>query len=277
MQTVKVVRSSESEGELFEALSRFERMGKALEDKHAALLEETNRLREQLVLKEREIARSAKMAALGETAAAIAHEVRNPLGAMRLFISLIRRDCEDRPQVLDMLGHLETGVKTLDGVVANILLFSRNRPLAMGVVNFSSILCDQVNSFKLVRPGLKIHIEQDGNPFINGNEAGIRQLIWNLLQNAGDALNGVGEIWVRVEDRRDGQRELQLTVHDSGPGIPEELLPTLFEPFVTSKREGTGLGLAIVKQVAMEHGGEVSVVNEGGAKFVIKFPRGGSK
>jgi len=249
-------------------------MGKALEEKHAALIEETNRLREQLALKEREIARGAKMAALGETAAAIAHEVRNPLGAMRLFMSLIRRDCEDRPQVLEMLGHLETGVKTLDGVVANILLFARNRPLVKGVINFGSILCDQVNSFKLVRPNIKVSLQQAGSPFLSGNEAGIRQLVWNLLQNAGEALGGSGEIRIGVVG---SSSELELTVHDNGPGVPEELLPRLFEPFVTGKREGTGLGLAIVKQVVGEHGGEVSVVNDSGAKFVIKFPRGGAK
>lgn len=275
MQTAKVdLAQGATGGELFEALARFERMGKMLEEKHAALLAEADRLREQLAIKDREIERGAKMAALGETAAAIAHEVRNPLGAMRLFMSLIRRDCEDRPQVLEMLGHLETGVKTLDGVVANILLFSRNRPLAMGVVNFGSIILEQVNSFKLVRPGIKVVLEQSGNPFLNGNEAAIRQLFWNLLQNAGEALGGSGEIRVGVVGR---SNEIELTVHDSGAGVPEQLLPKLFEPFVTGKKEGTGLGLAIVKQVAVEHGGDVSVVNEAGAKFVIKFPRGGTK
>ena len=176
VKTLEVASSDGVESEILEALERFERMGSALETKHAALLEETERLREQLALKEREIARGAKMAALGETAAAIAHEVRNPLGAMRLFLSLIRRDCEDRPQVLEMLGHLETGVKTLDGVVANILLFARNRPLAMGVVNLGAIVAEQLNSFKLVRPGIKVLVTQSGSPFIKGNEAAIRNL-----------------------------------------------------------------------------------------------------
>ncbi len=262
------------EAELLEAISRFERMGRALEDKHTALLAEAIRLREQLALKEKEIARSAKMAALGETAAAIAHEVRNPLGAMRLFLSLIRRDCADRPQVIEMLGHLETGVKTLDGVVANILLFARNRPLSMGVVNLSSILGEQVSSFRVVRPGVQVQLEQHGSPFIKGNEAAIRQLIWNLLQNAGDALGGVGEIRVQLAEF---ENRLELVVHDNGPGVPDELMARIFEPFVSGKKEGTGLGLAIVRQVVSEHAGEIAVTNEGGARFVIRFPRGGTK
>jgi signal transduction histidine kinase len=105
----------------------------------------------------------------------------------------------------------------------------------------------------------------------------LQQVVWNLLRNAADALDGQGTIWVRggvSRSRRTGQVQALLVIEDDGPGLADEVLPSLFEPFFTTKEGGTGLGLATCHRIVSGHGGTMDAENrpEGGARFIVRLP-----
>jgi signal transduction histidine kinase len=113
-----------------------------------------------------------------------------------------------------------------------------------------------------------------GSPFVNGNEIGLRQVFNNLILNASQARRSGGVISISIEDGESGQA--LISVQDNGPGIDHSILDSLFDPFVTNKKEGTGLGLSIVKQIIDQHNGTITASNRpsGGAHFLIVLPRG---
>lgn len=254
------------------AFTRFNETGERLEARYQALLQETEDLRHQLREKEKEVKRSEKLATLGETAAAIAHEVRNPLGAIKLFLSLLRRDVHTIPSAVTLVDQIDTSITSLDHVVENILQFSRGKPLTFAPVNLQAIVLEQIEMLRpraMGRDAMACTVE--GSPFLIANEVALRQIMHNLIQNALQATRQNGRITINIADR--DSTHLELTVQDSGSGIPEHLLATVFDPFVTTKNEGTGLGLAIVHQLVSQHHGTVSVENRDGARFVVVLPR----
>lgn len=258
---------------LKDAFVRFSEASSRLESKYQLLLEESQTLREVLRQKEEEIKRQERLAMLGETAAALAHEVRNPLGAIRLFVSLLRRDLSEKPKSIEIIDQIDGSISALDNVVSNILQFSRERKLVFAPVNIHSIIQEQLLRFpRSATNTATFELNLLANPFLNGNESSLRQVFYNLIFNALQATNHKGHIIISSEDAGD---QLRATLRDNGPGIPEEILNRLFEPFVTTKNEGTGLGLAIVKKIVEQHGGSIEVVNDHGAVFRITFPRGG--
>jgi two-component system sensor histidine kinase AtoS len=257
---------------LEEAFERFSRSSHQLQERYTTLLKESEALREQLRDKDTEIQRAEQLATLGKTAAAMAHEIRNPLGAMKLFASLLKEDLADRPDSCALVGNIENSIQSIDYVVSNILQFSRNHNPTFTPVNICSILSGQLEEIKQ-HEGVIVSTEISSvNPFLTGNDHGLRQVFRNLFLNACQAMRYKGLLEVRTEELSNG--DLQVLIQDSGPGIPEDLLDTLFEPFVTSRNEGTGLGLAIVKQIVDQHGGAVQVTNgKRGAKFQVSLPR----
>lgn len=258
---------------LKDAFARFSEASERLEQKYQTLLEETKVLREALRQKDLEIKRQERLAMLGETAAAIAHEVRNPLGAIKLFISLLRQDVADKPESIKLVDQVDTSIAALDHVVSNILQFSKERKLTVTPVNVHSIIQEQLLSFPRSESNqATFALELTAAPYLLGNEASLRQVFYNLFHNALQATSYQGHITIRTSERADSN--LVITITDSGPGIPEDIQDKIFEPFVTSKNEGTGLGLAIVKQIVEQHGGMIDAANTGsGAMFQIVLPK----
>jgi two-component system, NtrC family, sensor histidine kinase AtoS len=259
---------------LEEAFKRFNETGERLEARYQALLQETENLRLQLAEKEKEVKRSEKLATLGETAAAIAHEVRNPLGAITLFLSLLRRDVENMPSAIKLVDQIDKSIVSLNDVVENILQFSRDRVATRAPLNIHTLVTEQIAvcQHNCQKPAvLECHLS--GNPLMIGNEIGLKQIVHNLLINALQATRFEGHVQVNVSDEED--EIIKIEVNDNGPGIPESLIGTIFDPFVTTKNEGTGLGLAIVRQLAEQHQGSVSVANKNGAHFTVRIPRNG--
>lgn len=256
---------------LSEAFERFSEASGRLEQKYNQLLEETRVLRETVKAKDIEIKRQERLAMLGETAAAIAHEVRNPLGAMKLFVSLLKSDLADRPESLKLVEQIDTSIVSLNHVVSNILQFSRERTMPVGPINLHSIIQEQVHAFPRTEVNqATFTLSLGASPFMLGNDGGIRQVFYNLILNAMQATSYRGHIEIVTSDEESG---IRVTVKDSGAGIPQEMLEKIFEPFVTTKNEGTGLGLAIVKQIVEFHGGTIAACNEAGAMISIFFPR----
>lgn len=257
---------------LKEAFDRFSDASQKLEQKYELLLRETEVLRTRLEEKDKEVRKVERLAVLGETAAGIAHEVRNPLGAIRLFVSLLKQDLRDRPESLELAHQIEASVHSLDRVVSNILLFSKEESHPSAPVNVHSIIKEQILHFEKVRgTDMEYRAALHANPFVRGNEHSLRQVIYNLLLNSVQACRTDGCVQVATFDGEND--ELCLVIRDSGPGIPEELIGRIFEPFMTTKTEGTGLGLSIVKRIIEQHHGYIHVHNDQGAVFQVTIPR----
>ena len=253
------------------AFRKFTETSAKLEEKHGVLLAEIESLKAELRAKDQEIKRTERLALLGETAGALAHEVRNPLGAVKLFISLLRRDLSDRPQSLEAIDQIDKSITSLDHVVSNILYFSKERRIAMAPVNIHSLIREQALPAQLgISTEAPITISVEGSPFIQGNEHGLRQVFRNLFLNALQATKFKGKIEVSATSSDGATR---IVVRDDGPGIPEGVIGKIFDPFVTTKNEGTGLGLAIVRQIVTGHGGTITARNNGGAEFTITLPQ----
>jgi signal transduction histidine kinase len=258
---------------LAEVMERFNESSSKLELRHTALMEEVEELREQLRRKDEEMKRSERLAMLGETAAALAHEVRNPLGAIALFVSMLKSDLGDRPQSLGLVDEIEKSISSLDQVVSNVLHFAKNNKLHLGPVNLHSLVQEVRQHFSgLYGSNARIFASLNGNPFLVADEQALRQCLYNLMTNALQVTAFAGEIAISVTED-EAKDTVSLIVRDNGPGIPAEIMPRMFEPFASGRREGTGLGLSIVKRIVVAHGGEISARNTPGAEFTVVLPR----
>jgi signal transduction histidine kinase len=258
---------------LVEVMERFNESSSKLELRHTALMQEVDDLREQLRVKDEEIKRSERLAVLGETAAALAHEVRNPLGAISLFVSMLKRDLADRPQSLDLVEEIEKSISSLDQVVSNVLHFAKNNKLHLSPINLHSLVQEVAQHFTSLYGGTaKISTSLSGNPFVIADSQALRQCLYNLMTNSLQVTGFTGSISLSVSDT-ESEGPVTLVVRDDGAGIPDEIFPRLFEPFASGRREGTGLGLSIVKRIVVAHGGEISARNTPGAEFRVVLPR----
>lgn len=263
----------ESVSNLVDVIERFNESSSKLELRHSVLMKEIEDLREQLRKKDEEMKRSERLAMLGETAAALAHEVRNPLGAIALFVSMLKNDLSQHPQPLVLVEEIEKSISSLDQVVSNVLHFAKNNKLHLGPVNIHSLAQEvRHHFFGLYGQNVTIDLEVTGNPFIIADGQALRQCFYNLITNALQvtAFSGAINITVKDEDEADS---VSILVRDDGVGIPQEIMERLFEPFASGRREGTGLGLSIVKRIVVAHGGDISAHNTPGAQFTIRLPR----
>ncbi len=225
--------------------------------------------------REREVLRADQLAMVGQIAAGVAHELRNPLTSVKLLVQTNLREATRLGFPSEDLEIIEQEIRRMERTLQRFLDFARppkpeRRPVGLDA------LVDQ--TFALVegrarRQGVSLRFSRPSVPVVaEADEDQVRQLLVNLVLNALDAMPDGGEIAVGLEDCGDGYAE--LTVLDSGPGIPDGLFPTLFDPFVSTKETGIGLGLAVSHRIASGHGGCLSAVNrpEGGASFLLRLP-----
>jgi signal transduction histidine kinase len=270
---------TDRERELGAIIAAYNQVTEQLKRAHDQLECEVRRLREELEQKNRELARRERLAALGEMAAGMAHEIRNPLGGVQLFAGLLRKDLAEQPGPLALVEKIANGVRSLESIVTDILTFAgeaapRFAPmcpvqLVDQAVELAQGVAEQHGAaIRWQRPsnGLtEVRVEADADQ--------IQQALLNLLQNGLEAAGAGGRVDVDVAAGRDGY--VHITVADTGPGIPTELLDRIFNPFFTTKGRGTGLGLAIVHRIAEGHGGTVRAATSrgGGAVFSLSLPR----
>ncbi len=207
---------------------------------------------------------SEKLSAIGRMAASIAHEVRNPLASMSGSIQILKKDLDVHGEDLHLMDIVLKETERLNDLVGNFLDYARPPTPRFEDVDLKDIVVDTVNllgpvatsneaSFKMELPEEPVILSLD--------VAQMRQIIMNLVKNAADAVSAGGKIIVSVSRDRNGEGSV-LAVVDDGPGIPDEVLPEIFEPFMTTKDHGTGLGLAIVYQLVQIHKGTVEVSTE---------------
>jgi signal transduction histidine kinase len=245
-----------------------------LERTHETLCGEVARLTKELEIKNRELARKNRLADLGQMASHIAHEVRNNLVPVSLYMSLLRRRLSDDSGSQDILAKIEAGFTALDATVNDLLNFTAHRQpqwQTFLVGDLVSEVCESLEP-QLESQMIDLDIDVPPNTLLSADREMIRRALLNLVLNAIDAMPDGGTL---VITSYDSVRGFELEVADSGPGLNDEAKRRAFEPFYSTKQNGTGLGLAFVHHVAEAHGGTVTVVNcpEGGAAFTIKIPR----
>lgn len=261
--------------ELGEIIEAYNLVTERLERSHVRLTEEVARLHRQLDEKNRELARKERLAALGEMAAGVAHEVRNPLGAIQLYASMLDQDLRSLPEAQRLVRKIASAVTSLDGIVSDILAFAGHERLAMQPLALARVIEEVMGLTAPQRDAVHgtIHVsEAAADAFVRADEREVTRALVNLVFNALDAAGSGGQVWLDAVEAGDGQ--IGIVVADDGPGIPAELRQRIFNPFFTTKDTGTGLGLSIVHRIAEAHGGRVEVGERpgGGATFTMVLP-----
>lgn len=263
--------------ELGKIIMAYSEVTEKLQQSHDQLMQQIASMRDELSEKNRLLERRNRLAALGEMAAGMAHEIRNPLGGIQLYASILSKDLADHPEDLLLVQKISGGVKRLEALVSQVLQFSREMRPTISVMDLAECVEQVVDlaAQSLQSRNVRCNIAGPRPLQINGDSLLIGQAILNLVLNASEAIEGGGEINVSFSAPPEGSdaKQFHLVVRDSGPGIPSGILDRIFNPFFSTKETGTGLGLAIVHRVVESHDGTIMATNcdDGGAKFEIRI------
>jgi signal transduction histidine kinase len=230
--------------------------------------EEIRSSRDQLI-------ESGKLAAVGELAAGVAHEIGNPLAAISGYIQLLNQMSGDGKTV-HYLKEMEKEVGFIDAIIRELLDFSRPSRTEDQRVSLNGIVEEALRmlSFHKAMRGVRVSSEPDSlNPEVMGSRKELLQAVLNLALNAAQAVNSDGEVRLRVSsgsgDIPEGRAAIFIS--DTGPGVPPEQVGKIFDPFYTTRRGGTGLGLSITFRIVQRHGGEITVLQQGGPGAVFRI------
>ena len=242
-------------------------------------------------LEERERLRD-RLAALGEMAAAIAHEVKNPLAGIEVMAGILKRQHAESEDAQSILRDIIKEAKMANAIVLEVLDFVRPIRLQVERISLSDVVRDAMATAESHVPRGGVHVGvslSEALPPIQGDPHQLRQLFTNLLTNAFEAMGGKGQVSISAQQLA-GEEEpaaggemhtvpvIQVEVADSGPGIPADVIDRIFSPFFTTKPQGSGLGLAIVRKIVDAHDGriDVSAPVEGGTRFRVTLPVSGT-
>lgn len=221
-----------------------------------------------------ELARSQRLAAMGEMAASLAHQLRTPLAAALLYAeNLAQENLAEVPRVR-FAGKVSEQLQRLERLIQDVLLFARGESIGRDVMAWGDLLREAVQTMEpLMREqGVEFRVvDESGGAVMVGSRKALLGALLNLLENALQATPAGGKICLSCRLAGDWGR---FTVLDSGPGVPPEKRERIFEPFFTTKGQGTGLGLAIAQGVARAHGGTIELAPAGpqGAEFSLVLP-----
>ncbi len=226
---------------------------------------------------------AGKLAAIGELAGRIAHEINNPIGIISARAKLLLEDESLSPKTRAMLEKIDQQSQRIAELVQGLLTFSRPSLGAKGPLNLGWVVD---RTLDLVLPevegaGVRIEKRLAVTAPIRGNANEMQQILLNLIKNAVDGMPGGGLL--KIETREDGDGFVELAVADTGEGIPRDVMPQIFDPFFTTKEEGkgTGLGLSITHGLVRSHDGRIEVESEEGIGTVVKIrfpvPRAGEE
>ncbi|MDE1544479.1 ATP-binding protein [Dechloromonas agitata] len=219
-----------------------------------------------------------RSAAWGEVARRLAHEIKNPLTPIQLSAERLQLKLADKLANgdADMLARgtqtIINQVQAMKRMVDDFRDYARLPTPVVAPLDLNELIREVLGLYESSSAAIDTELAGDLGPIL-GDATQLRQIIHNLLRNAEDALEGRDDARIVIRTAR-GLRHAWLTIADNGPGFPVELLPRIFEPYVTTKARGTGLGLPIVKKIVEEHQGSIEISNapEGGARIVIRLP-----
>ena len=286
-----------SKDEIGELAHSFNDMSLQLQEEHSQNLAWTRTLEERVEQKTRELKRAhehalqtEKMASIGKMAAVLAHEINNPLSGILTYSRLLRKwvDREDggrerRQEICDSLDLIASESRRCGDLVRNLLTFSRSTPMNLQAADLNQVVDRSVrlvqHQLELSSIQLQLQLTPD-LPLVQCDASQIEQVLLALVMNAIDAMPQGGNLWLTTRFRRD-DANVQIIVRDDGAGISAEILPRLFEPFLTTKESGrgVGLGLAISRSILERHNGTIEVQSEvgRGTTFTVTLPWGSEK
>ena len=229
---------------------------------------------------EDQIRRSERLASIGELAASIAHEIRNPLGAISNSVCMLKRDLALNGEDQKLFEMVVEETDRLNNIITNFLTFAHPaeyhfvRSDILAIIDETLLLLQRDERFNEKIKIIKVY--ENNVPKIYLDQNWIRKVFWNLLVNSIDAMPRGGKIHIHVRRPNvPNNEEIEIVVADTGTGIPPEIMKKIFEPFFTTKKtKGTGLGLSIVHRIVDNHGGVIDVKSERnkGTAFTIRLP-----
>ncbi len=239
---------------------------------------ENLRIRKELEQARTQLWQTEKIASLGRLAAAVAHEINNPLAGILIYADILMRDIGENRQWREDLEEIRSQTLRCKQIVTRLLEFSR-MPLAQRTALDANEVVKACVAF-LHHQALFHDIEfdfqlTDDLPQVIGDPSQLQQVFTNIIINAANAMDGKGKIAISSVFLQENQ-EVVLTFADTGPGVSPQIIDKIFEPFFTTKApgEGTGLGLSVCYGIVQQHGGKLEVKNspEGGAVFILTLP-----
>jgi signal transduction histidine kinase len=259
-----------------------------LQQTHIALQDQVARLQGELAEANDQLRRSRSLAALGEMAAGIAHEIRNPLGSIQLYVQILADELRGSEQVdsAKLCEKIDRAVTSMDAIVRDVLSFARDMKVDPQPTTAQMLICRALHNCQSLLLDSGIEVQQSEADFTLRADHGLMmQALSNIVRNAVEAIQQAAEHAerdgrerekrlrleaskrsVRLHDGASAER-IVLAVEDTGDGIPDDVLKRVFNPFFTTRKTGTGLGLAIVHRIVDAHGGLVRVQ---------KLPHGGT-
>jgi len=223
-----------------------------------------------------------KMISLGHVAAGIAHEIRNPLSGINVFLDSIRenfQDPESAEDILSLVTQAQSAAGKIESVVKGVLDFARPSTPRFDQADINEPIRDALRLSHAMLRKSQIDVEttlDEGLPPVRVDVQQIEQIMLNLITNAAEALKAsTGARRIFIKTCSDGN-DVFLQFGDSGPGIPPEYREKIFDPFYTTKKDGSGIGLSIVRRIVADHRGTITVGTSPGegAEFIIRIPAG---
>jgi signal transduction histidine kinase len=223
--------------------------------------------------------RGEKLASLGMLAAGVAHEIRNPLTALKAALFIQRKRFQPDSAEAEESDLIQREILRLERIVNDFLKFARPSEPDLKLTNVNRILfgVQTLCGPELAKRKIQLLIEPAQNLEVNVDLEQMQQALLNLVQNAADAIQSDGDIKLRAssQEQNGGRpRGVIIEISDTGPGIPKEIQNRLFDPFFTTKDTGTGLGLSIAASIVQKHGGTFQFQTElgHGTTFAIVLP-----
>lgn len=248
----------------------------SLQASASALATQVTEVVQRLQTAEREVVRQEQLASLGQLAAGLAHELRNPLTAIKTLIETARIDSITATLEAEDISVIEEEVIRLNKTLQYFLDYARPPKAIKQSVNLSDAINKAIHllAARAQQQNIRFDVRTPDQPIVvQADPDQLHQVFLNLLQNALDAISVDGTVTITVKE--EGSKSVELRIQDTGPGIPSTMRDRLFEPFASSKPSGSGLGLAICKRIIEEQGGTIRVesANQRGACFIITLPR----
>ncbi|MCP4649252.1 MAG: hypothetical protein GY853_04105 [PVC group bacterium] len=217
---------------------------------------------------------SERLAAMGQMAAAISHDLRNPLSGIKVAAEYLMRKLKDESETMDIINNIHNEVIFANSIISNILEHARISEPSFQKISIKKSIDEAVLTVAQQGCFNKIKIKKriDANlPLLNLDSLQMRQVFMNLFNNSAEAMVGGGELKIDVLRKEDS---VVISISDSGGGIEKDNFDKLFEPFFTTKVKGIGLGLAITKEIVEKHKGQISAGSKTGkgATFTISLP-----
>lgn len=272
-QTTSNIPTSEDLAQIIQA---YNTVTERLQKTHEQLSNEVVRLRRELASTNAQLQRSKRLAALGEMAAGIAHEIRNPLAAIHLYAGMLQQDLVRMKPQQDIASKIASAVRGLEGIVTDVLAFSREMQPDFRTCNVLELFARAID---MQRPAILQHrilVDDealDDQMTLEVDPELMHRALTNLIRNAIDAMAGRDNAVLTLGANADpAEQVIRLSVRDNGPGIGADDIDRIFNPFFTTRNTGTGLGLAIVHRIIDAHAGSILVSNDDGAVFELILP-----